>query len=139
MHEIFINPREYDIDVHALKRLIDGILTCEGASSKLRVEITFIDDSYIRKLNSQYLGRDYPTDCLCFILSDEARNKEIADIYISYDRAVEQAMERKETLGFELAILAAHGVLHALGYKDDKPIKEKQEEYVYKLFTTRTL
>lgn len=138
MREIFINPGRYDINVNALERLVDGILTCEGAPSKLRIEITYTDDSYIKKLNSEYLGRNYPTDCMCFILPDEARNREIADIYISYDRAVEQAKARKETLDFELAILTAHGVLHAVGYGDDKLIEEKQEDYANRFFSTRT-
>ncbi len=138
MHEIFINPGGYDINVHALERLVDGILTSEDASPELKVEITFVDDSYIQKLNLQYLGKDYPTDCLCFVLFDEAKNREIADIYISYERAVEQAMEREEVLDFELAILTAHGVLHALEYEDDKLLEEKQEKYVNKLFTTHT-
>ncbi len=135
MHEIFINPDGYNIDVHALKGLADAILKCEDDSSKLRIEITFTDDSYMRKLNSRYLGGDYPTDCLCFNLMDETRDRQIADVYISYDRAIEQAKERGEALDYELAILTAHGVLHALGYEDDKSIEMKQEEYVKRLFT----
>ena len=135
MSEIFINPGDYNIDIKFLMKLAEEILKCEGASSKLRVEITFTDDAFIKKLNKKYLRRDYPTDCLCFNLSEEATDREIADIYISYDRAVEQAIERKETLDFELAILTAHGVLHAIGYEDDKLIEKKQEDYVKRLFT----
>ncbi len=135
MSEIFINPGDYNIDIKFLMKLAEEILKCEGASSKLRVEITFTDDAFIKKLNEKYLRRDYPTDCLCFNLLEEATDREIADIYISYDRAVEQARERKETLDFELAILTAHGVLHAIGYEDDKLIEKKQEDYVKRLFT----
>ncbi len=135
MSEIFINPGDYNIDIKFLMKLAEEILKCEGASSKLRVEITFTDDAFIKKLNKKYLRRDYPTDCLCFNLSEEATDREIADIYISYDRAVEQAIERNETLDFELAILTAHGVLHAIGYEDDKLIEKKQEDYVKRLFT----
>ena len=135
MSDIFLNPGDYNIDIKFLMKLSEKILKCESASSKLRVEITFTDDAFIKKLNKKYLRRDYPTDCLCFNIQDETSGREIADIYISYNRAVEQARERNETLDFELAILTAHGVLHAIGYEDDRLIEKKQEDYVKRLFT----
>lgn len=135
MSRVFINPGNYDIDIKSLKRLAEGILKLESAPYNLRVEITFTHDAFIQKLNKRYLGRDYPTDCLCFNLPDDARGRNIADIYISYGRAVEQAKDREEAIDFEIALLTAHGVLHALEYEDDEGIIKKQEDYVRRLFT----
>lgn len=134
MSKVFINSGNFNIDVKSLKRFAEEILKIESAPPNLRIEITLTDDVFIKRLNKRYLGRNYATDCLCFNLSDEIRRINIADVYISYDRALEQAKERDETIDFELAMLTAHGVLHAIGYEDDEEIMKRQEDYIKRLF-----
>ena len=57
----------------------------------------------------------------------------LGDIYISIDRAKEQANEFGHSLLRELSFLAVHGFYHLLGYdhmtpEDEKVMFKKQEE-----------
>lgn len=93
--------------------------------------IIFINDAEIHKINKEYRGVDRPTDVISFALED---NKDIeykdfrllGDIYISVDRAIEQASEYNHSLKRELCFLSTHGILHLLGY--DHQTKEDEEE-----------
>jgi len=64
-------------------------------------------DAELRRLNAQFLGKDYSTDVLSFPESN--------DIAISYPRAKAQAREFGHHPEDELLILMLHGVLHLLG------------------------
>ena len=56
----------------------------------------------------------------------------LGEIYISLDRAEKQAKDGKRSLQKEVNLLAAHGLLHLLGYdhkkKEQKEIMQKLEE-----------
>lgn len=98
---------------------------------KCMFNIIFINDEEIHKINKEYRKVDRPTDVISFALED---NKDIeykdfrllGDIYISVDRAIEQAKEYNHSLKRELCFLSTHGVLHLLGY--DHQTKEDEEE-----------
>jgi probable rRNA maturation factor len=74
------------------------------------------DDRELRRLNRQFLGRDYPTDVLSF----PAANGSLGDIAISVDRARQQAAEFGHSLEEEIAILMLHGVLHLAGMDHER-------------------
>lgn len=83
-------------------------------------------DADIQSLNAQYRHNDKPTDVLAFAaLEGEYSLPEeiqasfplyLGDIVISVDTAQVQAQERGHSLRQELAWLAAHGLLHLLGW-----------------------
>lgn len=74
------------------------------------------DDRELRRLNRQFLGRDYPTDVLSF----PSGNGSLGDIAISVDRARLQAAEFGHSLEEEIAILMLHGVLHLAGMDHER-------------------
>jgi probable rRNA maturation factor len=74
------------------------------------------DDRQLRRLNRQFLARDYPTDVLSFPGSDGS----LGDIAISVDRARRQAAEFGHSLEEELSVLMLHGVLHLLGMDHER-------------------
>ncbi len=91
------------------------------------VGLILVDDQYIRSLNKQYRGRDAPTDVLSFsFLEPLNENKPgegefaIGDIYISAERAREQAADAGHSLEKEIVMLAVHGLLHLFGYEHEK-------------------
>jgi probable rRNA maturation factor len=45
----------------------------------------------------------------------------LGEVVISFPQAVIQAEERGHSVKREVAILIIHGVLHLLGYEDEKP------------------
>lgn len=89
------------------------------------VNVIFTDDEMIHKINREFLNHDYPTDVISFELSDEIPIVDkVAEIYISVDKAIEQARFYKVTPENEIARLVAHGLIHLAGY-DDKSTAEK--------------
>ena len=67
----------------------------------------------IRKLNKEFLGRDYETDVLSFSLS-----KDYGEIIISVEEAFKNAERYSHTFDQELLYLIIHGLLHLKGYED---------------------
>ena len=107
------------------------------------INYIFCSDSYLRKINKQYLQHDYYTDIITFasappaemISQDAAREKSASkkqsaviggDIYISIDRVKENAKQYQQSVIDELHRVMAHGVLHLCGYGDKSPAEEKK-------------
>ena len=79
------------------------------------VTLILVDDDELLELNRAYLGHDYYTDVITFSLE---RKPLEGEIYISVDRAREQAADVGVRLGDEILRLAIHGTLHLAGYDD---------------------
>ena len=104
------------------------------------VSVSFVDNKYIHKINKKYRGIDRPTDVISFAFVDaEGKYDKIlssqgivvlGDIYISIDKAKEQAEEYGHSLHRELCFLFVHGLLHLLGYDH---MKEEDEKVMFKL------
>lgn len=93
--------------------------------------IIIVDNQKIHDLNKTWRHVDRETDVITFALEDEKNmvlvgNRVLGDIYISIDKAKEQAKEYGHSLKRELCFLAVHGFLHLLGY--DHMSKEEEEE-----------
>lgn len=96
------------------------------------LSLRLTDDAEIQELNAQYRHQNKPTDVLAFAalevespLSDEMQSSlplYLGDIIISVDTAARQAQQQGHRLPTELAWLAAHGLLHLLGW--DHPDEE---------------
>lgn len=89
------------------------------------------NDAEIQALNLQYRQQNRPTDVLAFAALEMGYPRRellsslpvyLGDIVISIDTASRQAIERHNPLARELAWLAAHGLLHLLGW--DHPEEE---------------
>ena len=138
MFEIFNNSGSDVLELNILEEYVKYV------TKKLKIEgaifnIIMVDDKEIQQLNSTYRGIDKKTDVITFALEDEDTivmpNEErvLGDIYISIDRAKEQANEFGHSLLRELSFLAVHGFYHLLGYdhmtpEDEKVMFKKQEE-----------
>ncbi len=75
--------------------------------------ILITGDSELRRLNRDFLGKDYPTDVLSFPSGEEGA--ELGEIAISSGRAAAQAREFGHAVEEEIGILMLHGVLHLMG------------------------
>jgi probable rRNA maturation factor len=110
------------------------------ADGEYELSLAITDDLTIQQLNLQYRQQDRPTDVLSFAAL-ESNIPEIpqndldgsdyvepicwGDIIISQTTAICQAAERGHSLDYELAWLAAHGLLHLLGWdhSDDESLE----------------
>ena len=86
------------------------------------INYIFCNDSYLNKINQEFLNHDTFTDVISF---DYTLGKEIGgDIFISIERVLENAEKFNEVFENELHRVMIHGILHFMGYKD-KTKKEK--------------
>ena len=88
------------------------------------VNYIFCTDKALLKLNHQFLNHDFYTDIITFDLSEADFLQ--AEVYISIDRAKENARILGVSFRSELHRLIFHGALHLCGYRD-KTKKEKSE------------
>lgn len=136
MFEIFNNTNN-DINTSELDDYIKYVV------KKLDIEnavfnIIFIDNEEIRKINREYRNVDRETDVISFALEDNMDVvyedfRLLGDIYISYEKAIEQAELYNHSVKREVFFLATHGILHLLGYdhmeeEDEKVMFGKQNE-----------
>ena len=109
-----------------LKKAAHAVLKKELPTVKfLKLTIVFQTDEELLDLNKQALGHDFYTDILTFEIERDANSLEV-EIYISLDRAQENALRYKTTLRNELARLAIHGMLHLARYEDKTPAGKKE-------------
>ncbi|NEP17606.1 MAG: rRNA maturation RNase YbeY [Leptolyngbya sp. SIO4C1] len=90
------------------------------------LSLIFTDDAGIQQLNASYRQQDKPTDVLAFAALEntlpgrEALDRQLplylGDIIISTETAARQAAELGHAVRQELIWLAAHGLLHLLGW-----------------------
>ncbi len=124
-----------DVSRENLYNTVRHILQGEGQNNAA-VTIVLVDDPYIRKLNHKYRQLNRATDVLSFNLNDEleSNSEELGDVYISVDRAREQAYRYRISMENELHRLLIHGCLHLLGYdhknsRDRKEMRDKEQFY----------
>ena len=117
--------KDYEKSFKKILRRVKKELKIKG---KLGLSVTLCDNDYIHELNKNYRNKDSATDVLSFAIEDDEDEnllkqmrkmssiREIGDIVISYDKAIEQAESYNHSLSREMCFLFTHGVLHLLGY-----------------------
>jgi probable rRNA maturation factor len=101
------------------------------------LNIIGMSDEQLLQINQEYLDHDTLTDVITFPLSI---GKEIeGEIYLSVERAQENASQLALALQDEVCRLTIHGLLHLMGYTDktseDKAVMTSEEDYY---LTSRT-
>ena len=136
--EVFVTVEEEIKELETVEKVLYSAIEKEKLE-KVSFNLIIVDNDYIHDLNKNYRNIDRETDVITFALEDEDTivmpNEErvLGDIYISIDRAKEQANEFGHSLLRELSFLAVHGFYHLLGYdhmthEDEKVMFKKQEE-----------
>ncbi|MGU8055186.1 rRNA maturation RNase YbeY [Streptococcus suis] len=109
--------------------------------------VTFVDNKRVHEVNLEYRGIDRPTDVVSleykpeneifFDEEDLQDNPELAEmmedfdayigeLYISIDKAREQAADYGHSYEREMGFLAVHGFLHINGYDHYTPEEEAE-------------
>ena len=110
------------------------------------LSVIIVDNERIHEINKTYRNVDRETDVISFALEDgeniEFPIRNLGDIYISIDKAKEQAKEYGHSLRREICFLLTHGFLHLLGYDhmkedDEKVMFSLQEEILNSYGVTR--
>lgn len=99
----------------------------------------FCSDEYLLSLNNRFLKHDEYTDIITFNLALPTYPID-GDIYISIERARENARSFKVPVSQEVRRLIFHGALHLCGYEDKEPgdkrlMTQKENFYLVKYET----
>jgi probable rRNA maturation factor len=86
------------------------------------LSLVLVNDMYISNLNWKYRRNNSATDVLAFPMRDSRRLSGVilGDVVISVETAKREAKKRKKDLQDELNLYFVHGILHLLGYDDEK-------------------
>lgn len=84
---------------------------------KTFISVFITDDKEMKKLNKEYLDRDYTTDVLSFEINEKQEDGSLylGDIVVNKDQAKRQAKTYENDFEEEISELVGHGVLHLLG------------------------
>ena len=116
--------------------IISSILINSSEYQKANISIIIENDEYLRNLKIKYFNMDILTDVITFNLSDN--NIELdAEIYISWDRIIDNAKKYKQTVEQESKRIIIHGCLHLVGFNDSTKeeinlMRKKEQEYLNK-------
>ena len=104
------------------------------------ISVTIVNNDYIHEINKTYRHKDAPTDVISFAFLDDNPDKDsllhsgkmvvLGEIYISHEKAEEQALAYGHSLDRELKFLFVHGLLHLLGYDH---MNKEDEEVMFRL------
>ena len=119
MIDIINRQRRRKINAKHWREFGEQALQAIGAK-KPDATIVFVVDETIKKLNSQFRGKNYATDVLSFPSEAEAfevdQQKHLGEVVISVQRAAAQARGNGLSFSNEVKQLILHGLLHLSGY-----------------------
>ncbi|CAM2760067.1 rRNA maturation RNase YbeY [Dolosigranulum pigrum] len=103
------------------------------------MSVIIVDNEEIQNINREYRQKDAVTDVISFALEESVveddfpaiqevmdESRELGDIFVSFQRAQEQAVEYGHSFKRELGFLVVHGFLHLNGY--DHMTEEEEAE-----------
>lgn len=104
--------------------IVSTIMRYEDCSFDF-VEVVYVDEDEIIRINKEYLERVYVTDIISFRYDDSEDNEDIeGTLFCCATRISEQAGELGEPEKREFQRILIHGLLHLVGY-DDQTEEEK--------------
>ncbi|MGL6248918.1 MAG: rRNA maturation RNase YbeY [Culicoidibacterales bacterium] len=129
---------DYTKEETFITQLLEKLVELEALTDdNLELSITLLNNEQIQVINRDYREKDQPTDVISFAFEDNEDEfpiyglsaeipRVLGDIFISLERAREQAADYGHSFERELGFLAVHGCLHLLGY--DHETKEDEVE-----------
>lgn len=112
------------IDEARLRTAVTHVLLREQIQEAV-ISLAIVDDDTIRPLNNEFLGHDYATDVLSFVLEQSERRLE-GEIIVSAETAISSASRFGWQPHDELLLYVIHGALHLVGYDDLEPDLQAQ-------------
>lgn len=132
--EVFNETNENLEEINELSNLFEFLAKYFELKNILS-NVIIVNNKKIHEINREYRNIDRETDVISFALEDDKTINDspirvLGDIYISIDKAKEQAKEYNHSLKRELCFLMTHGFLHLLGYDH---MKKEDEEIMFPL------
>lgn len=111
------------VDPGRIEKLVAYTLESENVKWS-QVGIVFTGHEHLRSMNRDYLGHDYDTDVLSFLIDKTEAGIE-GEVYVDVETADERHTEFGSSLREEIERYVVHGLLHLAGYDDDTSEKKQ--------------
>jgi len=129
MATLILNQQSCPVDLSLIPPLLEAALQAERGCSP-EVRILLCEDEVSAQFNQTYRHTAGPTDVLAFSQepgpAEDPAAPALGDLVIAVPTARRQAEEYGWSVAEELALLALHGVLHLLGYRDEQEDERQQ-------------
>jgi probable rRNA maturation factor len=117
-------PEQFRLQIsdQKLRASVEKTMLVDGVPDSPSLSVIITDDEEMKKLNKTYRGINKTTDVLSFggdFTDPDLGSRYLGDVIISFLQAEKQALSKDHDVEAELQLLAAHGVLHLLGYDHD--------------------
>ncbi len=141
-----INNDYQDLQVYTkdLKRALKALCKILKIKEKFILDLSIVDEKKIQQINKDFRKKDYATDVISFAFNDnkEFQTELLGEIFICYEKIIEQSKKYEHSIRREYVFLFVHGVLHLLGYdhiqkEDEIKMFNIQEEVLNKIKITR--
>lgn len=130
------------VPTESVRDLLQNALVELKLHPDCEINLVFVDIEEMTELHIKWMDEGGPTDVLSFPMDMPEPGNEavtLGDIVIAPVVAAQQAATAGHSIDHEIFILAAHGLLHILGYDHANPDEEKAmftlQESLVKKFT----
>jgi probable rRNA maturation factor len=116
------------VPTEGVRDLLQNALIELKLNPDCELNLVFVDIEEMTELHIKWMDEGGPTDVLSFPMDmPEPANEAVTlgDIVIAPVVAAQQAATAGHSIDHEIFILAAHGLLHILGYDHATPTEEK--------------
>ena len=143
--QIFLSCEDFELmpeKIDYIEKTINTVALLHDITASVSVSLTIVGEEEIQEINKDYRGIDAVTDVISFALDEGeeftitggSEEQLLGEIVICWQRVLQQAEEYGHSVERELCYLAAHGMLHLLGYdhilEQDKKNMRIEEEKV---------
>lgn len=119
------NETDFSLNTQILQKIASTL-------SDKSIELTFVTDDTMHKINLENRDIDKSTDVLSFPI-EPFPNAPLGEIVINLDRAFSDSKSLGHSLEEEVALLFIHGVLHLLGFDhevDDGQMRDEERRLI---------
>lgn len=142
-YQIINLPSGFSLDESRISDILHAVHDTVNILQKGVLNIAFLSDDEIQKLNKNYRAKDTTTDVLSFHYFEDFSHLSEADIagecIFSESKILSQAVDYGHTPKEEFEILLVHSILHILGFdhENDEDYEEmkKYEEKIREIFS----
>ena len=116
------------VPTESVRDLLQNALVELKLNPDCELNLVFVDIEEMTELHIKWMDEGGPTDVLSFPMDMPEPGNEavtLGDIVIAPAVAAQQAATAGHSIDHEIFILAAHGLLHILGYDHATPAEEK--------------
>ena len=116
------------VPTESVRDLLQNALVELKLHPECELNLVFVDIEEMTELHIKWMDEGGPTDVLSFPMDMPEPGNEavtLGDIVIAPVVAAQQAATAGHSIDHEIFILAAHGLLHILGYDHATPDEEK--------------